>query len=113
MASRHSITYRYDFDGHAIEVTRWHVGTAYARNGNVGNPKEYFRWKASVDGEQIGGYFYSRADAYEHARASILGILYYWRPDALSVDCVNVRPWTAVQDEMRANYRGRKSLVDA
>jgi hypothetical protein len=48
--SADSHTYVYEVDGHTIEVTRRHVGTAYARNGNVGNPTEYFTWDVKLDG---------------------------------------------------------------
>lgn len=106
--STHPITYVYDVEGHTIEVTRHHIGTAYARNGNVGNPTEYFRWSSRVDGELPVVYrAVSRAEAYEHARAKVLGVEY--RNDDLRRRYVNVRPYTEVQREMKANYNSRRA----
>lgn len=105
MKSTNPITYTYIFNGCAIDITRRHVGTAYARNGNVGNPTEYFVWEARVDGERIGGQHERRAEAYEHARASILGIRYV--NDDRRKRWVNVRSYRVVEDEMRQLYRGR------
>jgi hypothetical protein len=122
-ASTHPITYRYVVrvnDGlytpvHVIDITRRHVGTAYARNGNVSNPTEYFVWDATVETLGLphrGGVesatrgCSTRSDAYEHARATALGIPYD-NNDALK-RWVNVRPFTRVADEMKANYVGRE-----
>lgn len=104
------ITYVYDVDGHTVAVTRRHVGTAYARNGNVGNPSEHFVWDGRVDDNARPAVISSptRADAYEHARASALGIPY--SNDDTRRRYVNVRVWTVVQKEMRANYRHRSFL---
>jgi hypothetical protein len=99
------ITYRYEIDGNAIEISRRHTGTAYARNGNVHNPTEYFTWEARVNGVEIGRRFSSRADAYENARAKALGIRYV--NDDRRHKYVNVRPFQMVAAEMRAAYRGR------
>lgn len=108
--STHPITYVYaiDHEGaeHEITVTRRHVGTAYARNGNVHNPTEYFTWSAALDGETVGTGYDSRATAYEYARAQLLGIPYYWHPNYPN-RARNVRSYVLVQDEMRANYRRR------
>ena len=103
MKSTHNITYVYEVDGHTIEITRVHVRTAYARNGNVGNPTQYFKWVAHVDGQSTNK-FDRRADAYEMARARVLGIKYVNNERLHRY--VNVRPWTVVRDEMLANYRG-------
>lgn len=105
MKSTHPITYEYEFDGHVITVTRCHTGTAYARNGNVGNPTEYFKWESRLDGEFVTLAWEGRAVAYEHARAKALGIPY--RYDERGGRSRNVRPWTVVRDEMNANYRRR------
>lgn len=109
MKSTYPITYFYDFEGHEIAIPRRHVGTAYARNGNVGNPTEYFVWDAKVDGklDELG--CFSRANAYEHARAHILGITYResdpknYRPGPKYN--VNVRPYAVVRDEMKTNSK--------
>lgn len=103
------ITYVYEVEGHEVAVTRRHVGTAYARNGNVGNPTEYFEWEALVDGKRIGVGSWQRAVAYEAARAHILGIDYFHpHPDGPFANRArNVRPYTLVADEMKANYRRR------
>lgn len=111
--STHPITYHYDFEHngstHDIAITRRHTGTAYARNGNVGNPTEYFRWEAVVNGVTVAGLaFRDRTDAYENARAKVLGIPYRFdleRP----ARCCNVRSWVVVRDEMKANYRRREA----
>lgn len=106
MKTTHPITYRYDFQGHVIEVTRRHVYTAYAANGNVGNPTEYFDWESTVDGERATTAAPSRAVAYEYARAKVLGIPYRC-DEGMARRSENVRYWWIVRDEMRANYRGR------
>lgn len=99
------LTYRYDVDGHQVDVTRRHIGTAYP-NGNVHNPTEYFVWSAKADGVPVHGHVSSRSVAYEYARAKVLGIRYAY-DDRRGGRCVNVRPFTVVAREMRANYRGR------
>lgn len=104
------ITYHYDVAGHTISVARRHVGTAYARNGNAHNPTEYFVWEARVDGQLVGTGYDTRATAYEYARASALGIKYRqtrYARGRVAVRGINERLYTIVQDEMRANYRGR------
>lgn len=68
------ITYLYEVEGRQVAVWREHVGSAYARNGNVGNATEYFIWHSDVDGESASRGCHSRASAYEHARAQILGV---------------------------------------
>lgn len=98
------IAYRYSVEGATVTIERVHIGTAYARNGNVGNPTEYFRWNWNVETGKKGNGS-SRSDAYERARASVLGIRYVYNDHKKL--WVNVRPWTLVRDEMRANYRGR------
>lgn len=117
--STHPITYAYNIEGAIVLITRVHVGTAYPRNGNVGNPTEYFRWEWSVSSQLMGygkltfpdlkGRGDSRADAYERARAAVLGIPY--RTGEYAKDCVNVRPWTVVKAEMQANYRWQEAKV--
>lgn len=129
MKSTNPITYHYEFpdapDGRprGIAITRRHVGTAYASNGNVGNPTEYFVWDFAIDGGDLDGAssehaplrgtgYRDRTDAYEHARARLLGIPYCFdleRP----ARCRNVRPWVVVKAEMQANYRRREVLADA
>lgn len=105
------IAYQYSIDGAVAVIERVHVGTAYARNGNVGNPTEYFRWNWTVEllprsiKSGAHGNGSSRADAYERARASVLGIPY--RTGEYVHQCENVRPWTDVKAEMQANYVGR------
>ena len=105
MKTTNPITYVYEIDGHRIEITRRHVGTAYAANGNVHNPTEYFLWDTRIDGEPGLSMRPTRADAYEHARAQALGLRY--DNDDLRRRWVNVRSFRLVQDEMKANYRGR------
>lgn len=102
--SAHPITYHYDCEGHAIEVTRVHVGTAYARNGNVGNPTEYFQWESTVDGEWATGTAPTRTVAYEYARAKALGIPYSY-DEGMARRSKNVRAFWVVQTEMKANCR--------
>lgn len=110
--STHSITYAYDIDGAVVLIERVHVGTAYARNGNVHNPTEYFRWNWRIacqpggieDGPRGNGS--SRSDAYERARAKVLGIRYAFDEERHRYE--NVRPWTVVKAEMQANYRWRE-----
>lgn len=103
MASTYPITYIYDYDGHTIEVSRRHVRTAYARNGNVSNPTEYFVWETSVDGETVSTLSITRTDAYEYGRAKVEGIRF--RPDNdLGLGGINVRSYIVVRDEMKANY---------
>lgn len=106
MKTTHPITYVYAFLGHVIEITREHVGTAYAMNGNAGNPTEYFTWRSALDGEHVIGTAPTRAVAYEYARAKALGIAYRY-DEGVARRCENVRPWTVVQAEMRANYTGK------
>lgn len=104
------ITYVYAVGGHRVEIVRRHVGTAYARNGNVGNPTEYFTWESRLDGEFVTYGEESRAIAYEHARAKALGIPYAYsetRPGPKWNK--NVRPYPLVQDEMKVNYQGREA----
>ena len=105
------ISYHYDVEGHDVALSRTHVGTAYARNGNAGNPTEYFVWEACVDGERVVSNRPSRSDAYEHARARALGTSYV--NDELRHRYVNVRGWVTVQAEMRANYRGQERPAPA
>lgn len=106
MASTNPITYVYEYGGHTIEVTRRHVRTAYARNGNVSNPTEYFVWDTKVDGETVSTLAITRADAYEHGRAKIEGTRF--RPDNdRGLGGINVRSYIAVRDEMKKNYRSR------
>lgn len=99
------LTYHYAIDGHDIAITRRHIGTAYARNGNVGNPTQYFTWEVSVDGEYLAGHIAQRALAYEEARCHIA------RTPYVNLDSVhryvNVRNVYLVQREMKANYKGR------
>lgn len=97
------IAYHYDIDGHDVKVTRRHVRTAYARNGNVSNPTEYFVWDARVDGEYVVGNVGERSTAYEYARARVLGIDYFWDSNQ-PTKARNVRSFRLVQDEMKANY---------
>jgi hypothetical protein len=115
MKSTHPITYIYDVDGHTIEITRTHVRTAYARNGNVGNPTEYFEWRAYLNGKPVGTTG-QRAEAYEYARAAALGIEYRTtrysggrNGGRVIAHGKNERPWTAVREEMQTNYRGRRT----
>lgn len=100
--SEHPITYVYEVDGHLIEITRRHTGTAYARNGNVGNPTEYFKWEAKKDGVYLG-MFSKRSDAYEEAT----GHAYCDRDGRVIGRNKQVRYFNLVRDEMQANYRGR------
>lgn len=104
MKTTKTITYRYDVDGQTIEITRTHDRTAYARNGNVGNPTEYFWWQVRRNGEYLGGVFRLRADAYEAARGNK-----FCNADGRAIGSGPgpVRPYTVVAAEMRANYRGR------
>lgn len=104
--STHPIVYVYEFEGHILELERVHIGSAYARNGNVSNPTEYFNWTHRVDGALIGT-THSRASAYEHARAKVLGIDYYDHPN-FPHRARGIRNYILVQQEMRANYRSRK-----
>jgi hypothetical protein len=106
MNSTQPITYVYevtgpDGTGHEIAITREHTGTAYARNGNVGNATEYFLWNATLDGEPAAWHEPRRSEAYEVARAKLLGIRYANGPRS----CVNVRAWHRVREEMKASYR--------
>lgn len=108
MASTNPITYIYDYDGHTIEVSRRHVRTAFASNGNVSNPTEYFVWQSTVDGEYAAGLCVSRADAYEHARAKIQGVRFHPGDDR-GLGSVGVRSYIVVRNEMQANYRSRRA----
>ena len=111
MKSTHPIAYQYNIGGNIVVIERVHYGTAYARNGNVGNPTEYFKWNWTVEMKArclesgAHGHGDSRADAYERARASVLGIRYV--NDEQRRRYTNVRPWTVVKAEMQANYNGR------
>jgi hypothetical protein len=107
MKTTDPITYRYELDGHKILLTRIHTHTAYARNGNVGNPKEYFVWDTKLDGKIVARRSRSRADAYEYARAHVLDIDFH-PGDHEGRGYRNVRRWTIVRDEMKANYRGQE-----
>jgi hypothetical protein len=107
--STHPITYHYNVDGKDVAITRRHVGQAYARNGNVGNPTEYFVWDVKIDGEPAGAGYRDRSDAYEHARARVLGIPYVF--DEIRKRYVNVRAYTLVRREMQANYVKREVLT--
>jgi len=109
MQTTHPITYRYEVEGHVIDITRRHVHTAYARNGNVHNPTVYFVWDSTVDGAKTFIGERSRAVAYEYARAHALGIDYLNLPDhnVRRQKHKNVRPFNVVQSEMRSNYVGR------
>lgn len=100
------ITYRYNVEGTGVSITRRHIGEAYPRNGNVGNPTQYFAWEWITD-EGKSGNGSSRADAYERARASVLGIPYIFHEPTRRY--VNVRSYLVVADEMKANYKGRVS----
>lgn len=102
MKTTRPITYRYEVDGKVVGITRIHTGTAYARNGNVGNPTEYFVWDARVDGRFVGQ-FDTRANAYEAAT----GHKYCTVDGRTHGTGKPVRSWTTVRDEMQANYRGR------
>ncbi len=109
--STEPITYVYEVEGREVEITRAHVGSAYPSNGNVGNATEYFTWSARCGlGVTTGAS--SRASAYEHARAMILGHRYYDHPN-FPTRWVGVRNFREVAAEMKANYRGRRKLVDA
>lgn len=78
------ITYLYDFDGHAIEVTRRHTGTAVTSSAT------------------------QRATAYEYGRANVLGIRYR-EVDTYGRGGANIRYYNLVAEEMKANYRGRRT----
>lgn len=108
MTNTDPIAYLYNFLGHAIRVTREHVGTAYARNGNVGNPTEYFVWNATLNGQRVAVVCSSRAVAYEYARAAALGIRYR-HDEGMARRSENVRGWVEVQREMKRNYIGRQT----
>lgn len=89
-------------------LTRRHTGTAYARNGNVGNPTEYFMWDTvivtGIKGRYWGRYT-SRAEAYEYGRAAALGIRYVAAANRPGMRAgVNVRHYIEVQREMKENY---------
>jgi hypothetical protein len=111
MKSTHPVTYVYDVEGHEVAVTREHVRTAYARNGNVGNPTEYFKWSATVDGESVTSWARTRADAYEYGRAAVLGYAYSPGHGDNFRGAKNVRNFRLVADEMQTNYQRRE--VDA
>lgn len=102
MASTNAITYVYRVGDKVIEVTRRHVKTAYAKNGNVGNPTEYFVWDAAIDGNVVctAG---SRSDAYELALGN--GV---WNGFAYVGSRDKVRNFRLVKEEMRENYVGKK-----
>lgn len=110
MKPKKNIAYRYDIEGHSVVVDRNHLGTAYARNGNVHNPTEYYTWDSSVDGKTAGSGCATRADAYEYARAAVQGVRF--NPgDQRGRGCINVRSFIVVREEMQANYRGRLYLT--
>lgn len=102
MKSTDPITYVYVFDAWEIAITRRHIGTAYARNGNVGNPTEYFRWDLVTEGE-FKGSFSSRVEAYEYARGfGFCGNDGKTRgPRGRRSE---VRYFRTVQDEMKVSY---------
>lgn len=106
------ITYLYEVEGRELAVTRKHSHTAYPVNGNVGNPTEYFTWSTAIDGEPHLTRLPNRTQAYEEARAKVLGIPYHY-DERRSSRCVNVRPWYDIADEMKANYKGRKVTVQS
>ena len=100
------ITYTYEVEGRTVTVVRKHVGGAYPRNGNVHNPTQYYTWESYLDGKLVTAWARTRAVAYEYARAKVQGLKY--RPDDRGRGRdLNVRPFTLVADEMKANYRGR------
>ena len=107
--STHSITYHYDFDGHDIAVTRRHYGTAYAKNGNVGNPTEYFLWDVAIDGEHYLRGCRSRSNAYETGRARILGTPYFDSDGRNVRRDRGIRSFYLVRDEMKANYNRKEN----
>lgn len=98
----HAITHRYVVNGQTLEITRRHVRTAYAANGNVGNPTEYFVWDANLDGahKATAG---SRSDAYELA----LGHAVYVDGRYVGGRPEDVRNWRLVKAEMGETYVGR------
>lgn len=113
--STHPIAYTYNIDGNVVVIERVHYATAYARNGNVHNPTEYFKWNWRVEMLAGGidpptppmlGHGSTRYDAYERARAAVLGIGYV--NDERRKRYVNVRLWRDVMAEMKANYVGRE-----
>lgn len=104
--SKEPITYVYEVEGVEVAISRRHVATAYARNGNVGNPTQYFVWDASVDGATVVSGAPLRSDAYEQARARILGIPYCNDPRRPG-RARNVRNYLLVDREMAHNYRRR------
>lgn len=108
MSNTNPITYVYVIDGHEVAITRVHVGTAYARNGNVGNPTEYFVWEARVDGVYAVGHCRSRVEAYEYARCGIAGLTYVPIREGRPGKERNIRHYLLVADEMKANYVSRK-----
>lgn len=103
MATTHTITYTYDVDGKLIKLTRRHTGTAYAANGNVGNPTEYFVWDAEVDGRTVATAG-SRAGAYELALGN--SIIASDNRTVIGGNRARVRNWVKVRDEMKANLVG-------
>ena len=106
-SERRPITYVYDVEGHKVEVTRRWVGQAYARNGNVHNPTQYYVWESRVDGKYVVGSCATRSSAYEHARAEVQGVEYY-DGSANPSNHRGIRLYWLVADEMKANYQGRK-----
>jgi len=99
--------YRIEHEGvaHEVAITRRHTGTAYARNGNVGNPTEYFRWEVAVDGTGLGT-APNRTEAYEVGRCHIEGVRYLNRAPRY----LNVRHYLLVQNEMKSNYVRRQTV---
>lgn len=114
MKSTEPITYLYEIDGREVALTRHHSHTAYPRNGNVGNPTVYFHWTCEVDGISVntGMNCPQRAEAYEYARCHIQGLVYipYRDYGAQRTRTRNVRSYTLVADEMKANYKGRRKV---
>jgi hypothetical protein len=106
---RQPIAYRYATPSGTIVITRRWTGEAYARNGNVGNPTQYFRWEAVLNGKCIGAFFTNRANAYEAAR----GFRYCDERGKVRGIGGEVRYYLTVRDEMRANYKGRATVAPA
>ena len=105
-AQQQKITRTYEIDGNVITVTRRWVNEAYARNGNVANPTQYYLYYSTLNGENVTDYCKRSADAYEHARAKLLGIDYFPGVGPTDQGARNVRPHWVVTDEMKANYTG-------
>lgn len=110
MSKTDPITYHYEIDGRDIAIRRHHMGTAYARNGNTGNPTQYYTWDCYVDGELLCAGERTRADAYETGRARVLGIDYF---SPVRGPGRNVRTWWDVAADMKAHYQRRTHDDDA